>query len=228
MLVGAVPPSLGTPNKITEPTGDGVYTGDRSPAIGTYKWNKPVVTYCLVLEDSDKFAQIPNNHDIAISVNMAFTKAELYSNIKALRVKDWTTADITIKFSSTDPIFADPSVMAYTYFPNTKPAGAFSSVFNSKILWSETGKFNFAYNINETILHECAGHGLGCVHTTLPNDIMYPFYHNSLRPSAMDIYQWQTLYGPRMPPLNPVIVDNVLKSDEDLNEFPDKPVISTL
>lgn len=199
------------PLSLSPPVGDGVYTADGSPQIGTFLWNKPrdtdgfmEITYQLVMNSSDKFVDIPNTHNISIAVNSAFTVWGLFGNIRFVRVPQTSSImpDITIKFDGSDPMFAPPSgqtissTMAYTYYPNMTPSGKFTSVYNSNYLWSLDGKFNFAYNINETLRHEL-GHSIGMVHTTNPDDIMYPFYHNANNPTSMDIYQVQFMYGIR-------------------------------
>jgi len=49
--------------------------------------------------------------------------------------------------------------------------------------------------------------------------MMYPIYIERRRPSAMDIYQEQFNYGPRIPPLNPVEIDGFYSLDARNLEF---------
>ena len=205
------------------PAGDSVYTADNSPQIGTFKFLHKTITYSLFIKQGQVINYIPHQHNIAIAVHAALTCWKLYSTLEFVQVPytNADSADLTICFSDTDPVFIqNPNAMAYTYYPNTKPAGSFTSVYNTKYLWSEDGKMNFTNNLNQTLRHEL-GHGIGLVHTTNPKDIMFPFYHNDIIPTAMDIYQVQYNYGASNYPK--WMIDAFFKLDTKLEEFKVKP-----
>lgn len=198
---------------ITPPSGDGVYTGDNSPPIGTYKWPKSNLTYAVVLAQGQKINDIPNTHDLVVAVNRAYTSWGLFCPVKFSLVPITQNPDMTIAFSSTDPLFTQfPDATGYTYFPGTKPNGAYTTVLNAKEFWSDGPSVNFSYDINNTLRHEL-GHSIGCVHTQNQNDLMYPFYTSNIRQSLMDIYQVQFMYGSRIPPVNPIEVDGFFAWD---------------
>lgn len=208
---------------LTAPSGDGVYQTDGSPPIGTFKWDKPRdvngymhITIALALPKDGTLVDIPKGHDIAVAVNLAFSTITLNCMLQFDHVPftNPDCADITICFDpGTDVTFVqNPTAMWYTYYPNTKPAGKFSSVANLKYLYALQNGPNFANDIHEVMRHEFR-HGIGSVHTTNTNDIMFPFYHEQRRPSSMDIYQEQFSYGPRIPPVNPIEVDGFYSSD---------------
>lgn len=208
---------------LTQPAGDGVYTQDHSPPIGQFRFLHNTITYALFIKQGQVINDIPHQHNIAIAVHAAFSCWKFYGNLEFIQVPYMNpdSADITICFTDSDPIFIqNPSAMAYTYFPNTKPSGAFTSVYNTKYLWSEDGKTNFTNNLNQTLRHEL-GHGIGLVHTTNPKDIMFPFYHNDIVPTAMDIYQVQFNYGRSQYPQ--WIIDAFFKLDSKLEEFKVQP-----
>src|SRR5690348_14630693 len=139
------------------PAGDSVYTADNSPQIGTFKFLHKTITYSLFIKQGQVINYIPHQHNIAIAVHAALTCWKLYSTLEFVQVPytNADSADLTICFSDTDPVFIqNPNAMAYTYYPNTKPAGSFTSVYNTKYLWSEDGKTNFTNNLNQTLRHE--------------------------------------------------------------------------
>lgn len=213
----------------TPPANDGVYKTDGSPPIGTFKWNKPKdsdgfmhITYAIALPQNGSLVDIPDSHDLLVGVNAAFTTIEFDCMLKFDRVPftGADCADVTVKFDDgSDPIFVNnPGAMAYNHFPGTKPVGQFSSVYNLKYMWNTKDGPNFASDINQTFRHELR-HAVGCVHTTAVTDLMYPFYHEQRRPSSMDTYQVQFMYGPRQPPVNPVEVDGFYNADSRNVEF---------
>lgn len=214
---------------LTPPSNDGVYTTDGSPPIGTYKWKKPIapdgkmhITYAAALPKDGQLADIPHSHNVAIAINMAFTIIEQQCNLRFDKVPFTgpNCADITIVFDDgTDPIFVQiPSAMWYTRFPGTTPQGKFTSVANLKYLYALQDGPNFASDINQTMRHEF-GHGIGMVHTTSSQDMMYPFYHEQRLYSSMDIYQMQIMYGPRIPPTNPIELAGLYNLDSRNLEF---------
>lgn len=215
---------------IIPPEGDGVYKADGSPQIGTYSWINKIpdkdgfrhVTWSGTMPVNGELVDIPNSHNILVCINTAFTTIEMDTMLKFDHVPYTNPdgVDISISFNNgTDPVFVNtPSAMAYTYFPGTKPAGQFCSVYNLKFTYSLDGKYNFSYDLNETLRHELR-HGIGLVHTTNPNDLMYPFYSERRIPSTMDIYQEQFIYGVRNPPVNPVEKSAFYDADSRLVEF---------
>lgn len=196
-----VDPTVPTPSTVTN---DQVYRQDGSPDFGTFKFATNVVTYAIVEPKDNVLLDIPHGHNVTIAVNSAFEMFHLFADphrIKFIRVPYAPTGvNITIKLDPNDPEFlADKGVMAYCHYPNTTPIGSFTCVINSAYLYSLDGKMNFANNLNQTLRHEL-GHGIGCVHTTDPADIMFPFYHNSVIPTKTDIFQYQNMYGMRQLP----------------------------
>jgi hypothetical protein len=208
-----------TPQSITN---DQVYKADGSPDFATFHFNKKIITYALIEPKDGILVDIPHGHNVTIAVNITFEMFHLFTDpnkIQFIRVAYSPTAliDITIKLDPNDPEFlADKQVMAYCHYPETTPVGAFTCVINSAYLFSLDGKYNFANNLNQTLRHEL-GHGIGCVHTTDPNDIMYPFYHNSVIPTKTDIFQYQNMYGMRNIP--DWIIKQFFIMDSKLLEF---------
>lgn len=206
------------PQKDTVSTADGVYQGDGSPPIGTYKWNKTNLTYAIVIPGQVKFVDIPDDNEVVRSINFALTSWGLFCPLKFTKVPYGSSPapDITITFNATDPLFVDANgnqtgVLGYTYFPGTQQ-GPFTCVLNPSYLWSESQQsVNFSMDINNLLRHEL-GHGIGCVHTTGLKDIMYPMYNDEIRQKDEDILQVTTMYGPRNPPVNPAEIDGFFNS----------------
>lgn len=217
-----------TNDLLTPPSNDGVYTADGSPPIGKYPWVKPTdlegyihVTYAVAIPQDGILVNIPNSHNFLVAVKAAFTIVEQTAMIKFDQIPftGVDCADITIGLNDgSDPLFVqNPSALARTYFPGTKPQGVFTSLYNYKFAL-DLQNVNFHYDINEIIRHEL-GHGIGRVHTTMTVDMMYPIYIARRRSSAMDIYQDQYMYGPRVPPLNPAYIENFYALDAKNLEF---------
>jgi len=214
--------------QLTQPPNDGVYQGDGSPPIGTYKWRKPLgsdgkmhITFAVAIPANGTLVNIPNSHNLLIAIKAAFTTIEITSMLKFDQVP-YTgpdCADITIGFDSgTDPLFVQfPQALARTHFPGTKPSGQITSLYNLKFAL-DLQNVNFHYDANEILRHELR-HGIGDVHTTNTSDMMYPIYIERRRPSAMDIYQEQFNYGPRIPPLNPIEIEGFYSLDARNLEF---------
>lgn len=225
---GQISYNNGASLQVTIPSNDGVYTADGSPPIGSHVWNKPKdsegfmhITYSVVLPKDGQLVNIPKSHNLLIAIKTAFTTIQLDCMLKFDLVPFTTpdAVDISIKFDDgSDPIFVQtPSALAYTYFPNTRPQGAFCSVYNLKFAL-DLQNINFHYDANEILRHELR-HGIGLVHTTQIQDLMYPFYTERRRPTAMDIYQEQFCYGARTPPVNPIQVNGFYNMDSRNVEF---------
>src|SRR5690242_5670513 len=70
----------GTANlTLTPPANDGVYQGDGSPPIGTYKWRKPLssdgkmhITFAVAIPVNGTLVNIPDSHNLLIAIKAAF------------------------------------------------------------------------------------------------------------------------------------------------------------
>lgn len=194
--------------------GDGVYTADGSPPIGTFKWNKTNLTYSITLVEKVNNIDM---EDVITSINSTFSKYHLLSGFTFTLVPDSPIVDIRIGFSNTDPLFIQsPDIMARTYYPRTNNTTDFTSLYNTNYLWTEDGLYNFSNNINETLFHEI-GHSLGLVHTSDPKDIMFPFYHDTIIPSSEDLLQIHACCGTSKYPN--WIIQAYFKADQALDFF---------
>lgn len=193
-----------------------------------YKWNKPVLTYCLYNETGD----IPNNHMQHVALNYALTHMGLYINTKFKRipVSQQQEADLVYQFTSTDPYFTSPSILAYTWMPNPQNPKSGWVTFNDdpKLLWSLDGKGVNSWKIDpvhykvgdptmfqtinliEVMMHE-SEHAMGLPHIMDDNTcIIQPYYQNKYDFCAKEITNLQQLYGARH--LESSLIEHVMDS----------------
>ncbi len=196
-----------------------VVTGSIDTGSVKSRWPDGVVTYCLYNETGD----IPRKHWQHIMLSSALEMWRVFiKNIKFVLVKSTDQADIRVRFMAkgSDPYFASPSTLAYTYYPdkNNLLGGDMFVNDDPKMIWSADGNpipahiadpehypnannpsypMIASFNINQTFRHE-VGHALGLTHNdTCQKCIMYPFYHNDLAPDQNDIDRVQTAYEKR-------------------------------
>lgn len=178
------------------------------------KWPDGIVTYKLTNESGD----IPDKSWQHRIISQALTTWGLrITKIKFKRIRGAGTADISIKFTHSDPYFKSPSTLAYGYYPNPKTPLGGDIVFNDNVLWSSDGlpvdaetytkitgkpvanpknKFK-TMNLLHVAIHE-VGHALGLKHSEgCPDCIMHPFYHNDITLAEGDIESIQAAYGAR-------------------------------
>lgn len=161
----------------------------------TGKWNKSILKYCILKGTLD----IPDQHEIAIGINLTLQKISDEIPIKFVRCLASQNPDITYEFvpASNDPIFVqNPTATAYSGFPDS--LGKVIHIrLNDDFNWSFSGT-NFQINPLNTFLHE-TGHAMGLVHSPdCPLCIMYNFYNGVIELTSLDILRYVAKYGARV------------------------------
>lgn len=178
------------------------------------KWDKPLITYCLIRGTSD----IEGDTVERMAVNLATETWEAEANIILKSVKQNQNPDIIIEWTPAkyDDLFSkSKGVMAWAGYPKTRYQGILK--INDDLIWTYDGspidaktytaitgkpvadprnKFK-TYNLNQTLRHEL-GHILGLSHSDSCRDcIMFPFYNKSLELQPIDIKRITAKYGKR-------------------------------